>query len=191
MTDASSAAPEPLQLDLPAAHSACRMARHMAREFAATCGLDEDRIQTLEFVVGELLDNAVDHGGGQAAMDEADLESDVRMKLELSASPGGWSVRVDDQGGGDPDRLRAGLADDAMPDLEDERGRGLTLLVHMVDRMEVERSRDGLGLAVIASSGDGATPASAPANDPPVSDPPISDPPISDPPASDPPAANG
>lgn len=148
-----------LVLDLPAAHSACRMARHLAREFAANGGLDEDRIQSMEFVIGELLDNAVDHGGGQAAMDESDLVGDVRMRMDLVVRPTGWEVRVEDQGGGDPDTLRAILADDAMPDLEDERGRGLSLLVHMVDGMEIDISRDGKGLAVIARVGD---PGSAP-----------------------------
>lgn len=143
--------PHELRLDLPAAHSAGRMARRMAREFALEKQVPEREVDTLEFVAGELLDNAVDHGGGGSAREEGDLEEDVRMFLLVRVAAGSWSVRVDDQGGGEPAELRPYVEpSDELPDLEDERGRGFFLMAQMVDRITVERSQDGLGLAIEA-----------------------------------------
>ena len=143
----ASEGPNELRLDLPAAHSASRMARQMLRQFALREGVPEREVETLEFVAGELLDNAVDHGGGEAAMDEEDLSQDVRMTLVVGISGGSWQLEVGDQGGAQPDDVRRLLAPaDGMPDLEDERGRGFFLLKQMVDGIEVDRSGDGLGL---------------------------------------------
>ena len=63
-------------------------------------------------------------------------------------SDAGWCLAVSDQGGGDPDALRALVEPEGLPDLEDGRGRGFFLLSTMVDRIEVDRSEDGLGLTV-------------------------------------------
>jgi anti-sigma regulatory factor (Ser/Thr protein kinase) len=143
--------PHELRLDLPAVHSAGRMGRQVLRRFAEREGVPPAEIQTLEFIAGELLSNAVDHGGGRAAMDEADLEGDVRMTLVFSAREGGWELRVGDQGGGDPRALERLLGADDAPDLEDERGRGLFLMRRMVDRLSVAKSEDGLGLVFVAT----------------------------------------
>ncbi|MEM9380866.1 MAG: ATP-binding protein [Planctomycetota bacterium] len=144
-----------LDLDLPATHAHGRMGRRIARQFAETEGLRSDECDTLEFVVGELLDNAVDHGGGGAARRLEDLRSDVRMHLVVRVSIDDattkWSVRVEDQGGGEPGVVRAMIApDEGIPDLEDERGRGFFLLAQMVDELDVARSGDGLGLMLEA-----------------------------------------
>ncbi len=63
-------APQELRLDLPAAHSAARMARHLVRQFAKAGGLPESELDQLTLVADELLSNAVDHGGGGAALEE-------------------------------------------------------------------------------------------------------------------------
>lgn len=141
-----------LQLELPAAHSAGRMARQLLREFALREAVPEPELETLQFVAGELLDNAVDHGGGNAAREEADLQSDVRMKMRLTLGEGCWTVSIEDQGGGEPELMRALIEpEDGFPDLEDERGRGFFLIAQMVDDLKVEKSTDGLGLAFIAT----------------------------------------
>ncbi|MBL8858101.1 MAG: ATP-binding protein [Planctomycetes bacterium] len=142
--------PHELKLDLPAAHSAQRMARAVLRQFAKRERIPEKEIVTIEFIASELLSNAVDHGGGGRAMEESDLESDVRMTLVLNVRENGWTMRVSDQGGGDPDELVARLAERGTPDLEDERGRGLFLLRQMLDSLEVVRTSDGRGLEFIA-----------------------------------------
>ena len=147
--------PGTLDLDLPATNAHGRMARRIARQFAETEKLSTPECETLEFVVGELLDNAVDHGGGGAARELEDLEQDVRMRLivrvEVSEGTSRWSVRVEDQGGGEPETVRALIEpEDGFPDLEDERGRGFFLLAQMVDALEVVPSGDGKGLALVA-----------------------------------------
>lgn len=139
-----------LKLDLPAAHSAGRMARQVVGKFALEHGMLEDEVGTLELVTSELLSNAVDHGGGGSAMEESDIVGDVRMQLHLIAGPGGWELRVADQGGGDPEEMAPFLDSNAIPDLEDERGRGFFLLVQMVDDITVDRSSDGKGLEFTA-----------------------------------------
>ena len=139
-----------LNLDLPAAHSAGRMARQVVGKFASENGILEDDIGTLELVASELLSNAVDHGGGGSAMDESDLTSDVRMKLRLQVNATGWELRVADQGGGAPSDMAPYLDDSELPDLEDERGRGFFLLIQMVDKLSVIASEDGKGLEFIA-----------------------------------------
>lgn len=147
--------PGTLDLDLPATHAHGRMARRVARQFVESAGLVEAERETLEFVVGELLDNAVDHGGGEAARELDDLARDVRMRLvvrvDVQPSATRWSVRVEDQGGGEPSLVREMIEPaDGIPDLEDERGRGFFLLAQMVDGIDVEPSLDGKGLALEA-----------------------------------------
>lgn len=142
--------PHELALDLPAAHSAERMARAVLRQFARREGVATAEIETLEFVASELLSNAVDHGGGHAAMEESDLASRVRMTLVLEVDPSGWKLAVGDQGGGAPEQVRPLLDQHTPPDLEDERGRGFYLLGQMLESLRVEKSSDGLGLTFIA-----------------------------------------
>ncbi len=141
---------EELTLDLPAAHSAGRMARQLVGKFAQSHGVPEEELGTLELVASDLLSNAVDHGGGDSAMEESDLKSDIRMHLRLMVAGGAWELRVADQGGGNPSDLAPFLDDSELPDLEYERGRGFFLLVQMVDKLSVVRSPDGKGLEFIA-----------------------------------------
>lgn len=148
MTEAE---PHDLHLDLPAAHSAGRMARQVVGRFALESGVPEEEVGTLELVTSELLSNAVDHGGGGSAMEEEDLEGDVRMQLWLTVRETGWELRVADQGGGEPADVEHYLDANALPDLEDERGRGFFLLVQMVDEVTVRPSEDGKGLELRAA----------------------------------------
>jgi anti-sigma regulatory factor (Ser/Thr protein kinase) len=148
--DESSDRPHELSLDLPAAHSAERMARTVLRQFARREGVAKPEVETLEFVASELLSNAVDHGGGGRAMEESDLPHRVRMKLFVAVSASGWRMQVSDEGGGDPDEIAPLLSQRDMPDLEDERGRGFFLLAQMVDSLAVARSADGRGLVFTA-----------------------------------------
>lgn len=148
--------PHELRLDLPAAHSAERMARSVLRRFALGEGVAKGDVDTLEFVASELLSNAVDHGGGQRAMEESDRPGDVRMGLVLTVDGKGWTLEVSDQGGGDPREVEHLLSRKEPPDLEDERGRGFFLLVDMLDSLTVSRSSDGRGLAFRAVRGHGA-----------------------------------
>jgi anti-sigma regulatory factor (Ser/Thr protein kinase) len=150
MTNDGDDQPRELRLDLPAAHSAERMARGVLRRFAQRESVPEEEIETLEFVAGELLTNAVDHGGGERALREEDLRSRVRMSLVFVVREDGWTLRVGDQGGADPADLRQRLLATDEPDIEDDRGRGFYLLAQMVDVLDVVRSADGLGVEFVA-----------------------------------------
>ena len=146
-----------LELDLPATHAHGRMARRVATAFAEERRLEGCKADALQLAVGELVDNAVDHGGGGAAQSLADLGTSVRVRLVVrigdEAGAGrAWAVRVDDQGGGDVDALESFIRPEGgVPNLEDERGRGLFLLGQMVDHLEVGVSPDGKGLSLEAS----------------------------------------
>ena len=136
-----------LRLDLPAAHTDVRVARNVLRHFVRMLGMSERERDQLVLVVSELLANAIDHGGGGAAMDRVELDSDVRMQCVLTVREHGWELAVTDQGGGDVEEVRKLIEPpDGIPDLEDDRGRGFFLMAQMVDRLEVEASEDGHGL---------------------------------------------
>jgi len=142
--------PHELRLDLPAAHSAERLARAVMRQFLQREGIAANEVDAIEFVASELLSNAVDHGVGNAAMEESDAPPSVRVQFGLLVKPDGWEMRVSDQGGGDPERVQALIEDPDLPGPDDERGRGFFLLKSMLAELKVERSDDGEGLVFIA-----------------------------------------
>jgi anti-sigma regulatory factor (Ser/Thr protein kinase) len=142
--------PQELRLDLPAVHSAARMARHLVRQFARASGVTGPELDNLILVADELLTNCVDHGGGNAALEESELVKPARMQMWLHVAGGAWEIHVSDQGGGDPEIVDELIHPKDLPNLEDERGRGLFLIAQSVDTLEVQRSADGLGLELIA-----------------------------------------
>ncbi len=139
-----------LNLDLPAAHRGVRVARNVVRHFARLQGIPHSEVDYLILVVSELLANVIDHGGGGAAMSEEDMTGDVRMCMGLTVDPSGWSLSVTDEGGGDAADVHALLNPEGIPDLEDDRGRGLFLLAQMVDGLTVEPNAQGTGLTFLA-----------------------------------------
>jgi len=140
-----------LRLELPAAHTDVRIARNLVRRFARMLEMKERELEQLVLVVSELLANAIDHGGGGAAMSPSELAGDVRMGCVLRVSEEGWELSVSDQGGGDAEEVRRLIEPpDGLPDLEDDRGRGFFLLATMVDELEVQPSEAGDGLTFTA-----------------------------------------
>ena len=140
-----------LHLEILAAHSLGRQARQQVRDFAQRAGVTGRDLETLTFIAGELIDNGVDHGGGGGAREASDLKSEVWLTVELEIDSRAWSVSMEDQGGGSPEVLSQLLGDsDTPPDLEDERGRGLFLLVQMIDEVEISASRDNKGVRIQA-----------------------------------------
>ena len=135
-----------LALDLPAAHRGVRVARNVVRHFARMEGVKDEEIERMVLIVSELLANAIDHSGHGPAMDERELVGNPRMKLRLVIGAREWVLAVSDEGGGDPERVRRALQSAQLPELEDERGRGLFLMHQMVDSMQVDSSADGRGL---------------------------------------------
>ncbi|MEW6072571.1 MAG: ATP-binding protein [Planctomycetota bacterium] len=134
-----------LILDLPAVHREVRVARNVVRHFARLSGMADREVDYVILVASELLANAIDHGGGDAALTEGEHDG-VRMRLQLAIEAREWVLSVTDQGGGDPEELRALFARGEKPDLATDRGRGLFLLAQMLDRLEVTASERGDGL---------------------------------------------
>ena len=145
-----------LSLDLPAAHRGVRVARNVLRRFARLVGEVEEEVEVLVLVGSELLANAIDHGGGGAAMTEEELRSPARMRLTIVLEPEGWTLSVSDEGSGDPKAVRNLFERATNEDLENDRGRGLYLLRELVDEVSVETGRDGRGLTVRAKKRRGA-----------------------------------
>jgi anti-sigma regulatory factor (Ser/Thr protein kinase) len=139
-----------LALDLPAAHRGVRVARNVLRRFARLVGETEEQVEVLVLVGSELLANAIDHGGGGAAMTEDELTVPARMRLSVSIDGEGWTLSVSDEGEGDPAAVRSLFEEATNEDIEHDRGRGLYLLRELVDEVSVETGRGGRGLTVLA-----------------------------------------
>jgi len=139
-----------LSLDVPAVHRGVRVARSLVMRFARMQGVEESEASSIGLVVSEMLANAIDHGCAGAAMTEADLESDVRMRLTLVLSPTGWDLAVSDQCGGDAATLNEILRGAADFDPLDDRGRGMFMMRAYVDELVVAEAADGKGLTVRA-----------------------------------------
>jgi len=149
-----------LHLMVPAHHGGVLIARARVRSCASRAGLTTEALDRLEFVAGELLTNAVDHGGGRGALDASEWEGGAHMQLWLECRGQGWRLQVDDEGGGDPAVLRELMSPiDDVPDLDDERGRGFFLLRSMLDSLRAEGARSGTGVALIAEVNDPLHPA--------------------------------
>ncbi len=151
MTGRNNGARHELSLDLPAAHRGVRVARNMVHRFARMQGASSESADEMALVASELLANAIDHGGGAAALTEDDLDGDVRVRLRFELSATSWVLSVTDQGGGDAQELRSQLDSADFFDLEHDRGRGLFLLKAAVDLLEIEPSPDGDGLTFRAT----------------------------------------
>jgi anti-sigma regulatory factor (Ser/Thr protein kinase) len=127
-----------------------RVARNVLRRFARLVGETEEEVEVLVLVVSELLANAIDHGGGGAAMTEEELATPVRMRLSVSIDGEGWTLAVTDEGAGDPQEVRGLFERATNEDLDNDRGRGLYLLRELVDEVSVETGSGGRGLTVQA-----------------------------------------
>ncbi len=145
-----------LTLNLPAAHRGVRIARSVVQRFSRMQGLPQTEADALVLVVSELLGNAIDHGGGEAAMTEEDLDGDIRMRLNFVMSADSYTLSVTDQGGGNAEEIGKLLDTADFFDLEDDRGRGLFLLKQSVDAFDVLPSPDGTGLTFRVSKRYGA-----------------------------------
>ena len=139
-----------LSLKLSATHESVRVARHMIRHFSRMRGVGDHERDNLVLIASELLANAVDHGAGEVLMEDSQNLDGVTMSLSLKITPEVWILLVSDQCGGDAQKLQSALDESSLPDLEDDRGRGLFLLRSSVDRLEVSKSEDGKGLTLKA-----------------------------------------
>ena len=134
----------------PASHDQGVLCRRLLEGHAREEGIPEDEGSVISLVTSELLTNAIDHGGGGGARTFQDLSSKVKVRVEFKVTASGWELKVSDRGGGDPEVLRPFLDPDAIPDLEDERGRGFFLLAQSVQSLSVDLNEEGDGLIFCA-----------------------------------------
>ncbi|HIF42006.1 MAG TPA: ATP-binding protein [Planctomycetes bacterium] len=137
-----------LRLEFVAAHAVGRLARAELREFGSQQGMTDRALETLEFVAGELIDNAIDHGGGEGAREVSDAQEGVHVDTHLHVAPDRWVLTVaDSEGELDPElKSRVGEGESSALDPLGERGRGLFLLMKMVDDMDVCTREGGRGV---------------------------------------------
>jgi anti-sigma regulatory factor (Ser/Thr protein kinase) len=120
-------------LPAPAAHATelafgapeLPLVRHIVAERARAAGLRRKRLIDLVLAVGELAGNSVRHGGG-------------RGKLRIWRENGTFLCEVGDRG-----RIADPLAGRGLFDLERAGGRGLWLVHHVCDLVEIRSSAAG------------------------------------------------
>ena len=137
-----------LRLEFVAAHVVGRRARTELREFGSLKGMSGRALETLEFVAGELIDNAIDHGGGGGAREACDAREDAQVDTHLHVGADRWVLTVADSGGALDLELQERIGESASGALAPlgERGRGLFLLSEMVDDMDVCAREGGRGV---------------------------------------------
>jgi anti-sigma regulatory factor (Ser/Thr protein kinase) len=137
-----------LRLEFVAAHAVGRRARTELREFGSQRGMTDGALETLEFVAGELIDNAIDHGGGEGAQEVSEAQKGAQVDTHLHVAPDRWVLTVADSGGELDLDLRnlMGESEGGAFDPLGERGRGLYLLTTMVDDLNVCAREGGRGV---------------------------------------------
>lgn len=136
-----------LRLEFVAAHAVGRRARTELREFGSQQGMTDHALETLEFVAGELIDNAIDHGGGEGAREVSEAQTGAQVDTHLHVAPDRWVLTVADSGGELDLELQNSMRESAGTlDPLGERGRGLFLLTTMVDDMDVCAREGGRGV---------------------------------------------
>ena len=127
-----------LRLEFVAAHAVGRRARRELRECGSQRGMTDRALETLEFVAGELIDNAIDHGGGEGAREVSDAQEGAQVDTHLHVAADRWVLTVADSGGELDLELQNSMRESVGAlDPLGERGRGLFLLTTMVDDMNV------------------------------------------------------
>jgi len=147
-----------LRLEFVAAHALGRLARTELGAFASRQGLAARALETLEFVAGELIDNAIDHGGGGGAMEVGDVEPGVHVDAHLHVGSDRWVLTVSDPRGELDPSLQGRIAEarKGTLDLLGERGRGLFLLAELVDVLDVSAREGGRGVVFRVEKAHGA-----------------------------------
>jgi anti-sigma regulatory factor (Ser/Thr protein kinase) len=110
--------------------------------------MTDEALETLEFVAGELIDNAIDHGGGEGAREVSEVQKGAQVDTHLHVAPDRWVLTVADSGGELDLELRnlMGESEGGEFDPLGERGRGLYLLRTMVDDLNVCAREGGRGV---------------------------------------------
>ena len=119
-----------IRLKIPCREEFAKIVRLQAEAIARRVNFTEDEIYDIITAVGEVCDNAIEHGGSEQGID-----------VQYFLSPGELKVEVQDYGPGfDPEAQGF-----EPPDLLAEDGRGLFLMKNLMDIVEIDScSSEGL-----------------------------------------------
>jgi anti-sigma regulatory factor (Ser/Thr protein kinase) len=118
-----------LKVRIPPEAQHAQTVRNAVTAFASLHGVHEGDAETLLFAVGEALANAIEHGATQ---------DDIEVSVEIESHQ--ISACVTDYGVGFG---RAPARFTPLPDLLDERGRGIPIMQRCSDLFEVESMANG------------------------------------------------
>lgn len=128
-----------IRLKIPCENEFAATVRLQAEAIARRSGFTDEEIYDIVTAVGEVCDNAIEHGGSERGID-----------VIYRFAPTEISVEVQDFGVGFEPTGRG----EEVPDLFSERGRGIFLMKNLMDRVEID-SRPGQGTRVfLAKSRD-------------------------------------
>lgn len=122
-----------IRLKIPCENEFAAIVRLQAEAIARRSGFSDEEIYDIMTAVGEVCDNAIEHGGSERGID-----------VIYRFAPTEISVEVQDFGRGFNPQGRG----EEVPDLFNERGRGIFLMKHLMDRVEID-SRPGHGTRVL------------------------------------------
>ena len=126
-----------IDLDTPFGIKAVRSARKAVYSLASEWGFSEQALREIELSFSEALQNAMEHGArasGSVSTFSIVSEQGIRIVIE---DPGA--------GSGDCESLKAIFekAENQIPDLEEDRGRGLYLIRNLMDSSSIECMEGG------------------------------------------------
>ncbi len=143
----------PMVARFAAAPEALRDLRKRVRAEVKGARLPRSSVDTLLLVLDELISNAIEHGAAYRRSAEP-----LRAELSLDGRDLVLVFDDDDMPSPQVELLRSAVGNDVeLPDLEDERGRGLFLITTSLQGLTVEdRTAVGAGVRLTGRIGRGA-----------------------------------
>ncbi len=122
-----------IRLKIPCREEYAKAVRLQAEAIARRVWDDEESVYDIVMAVGEVCDNAIEHG-----------RSEMGIDVEYVMEEGGFAVMIQDYGPGfDP----TGRGEEP-PDLFSESGRGLFLMKNLMDEVQID-SAPGRGTRIV------------------------------------------
>lgn len=122
-----------IRLKIPCREEYAATVRLQAEAIARRVLFSEEEIYDIITAVGEVCDNAIEHG-----------RSELGIDVEYAMTPSEFRVEVRDYGPGFDPTGRG----EAVPDLFAESGRGIFLMKNLMDSLEID-SRPGQGTCIV------------------------------------------
>ncbi len=122
-----------IHLKIPCREEYAATVRLQAEAIARRVLFTDEEIYDIITAVGEVCDNAIEHGKSEMGIDVNYLMTEPEFRVEVQD----YGTGFDPSGRGDEP-----------PDLFSERGRGIFLMKHLMDRLEID-SQSGNGTRVV------------------------------------------